>query len=195
MQDWRRQRDRALIHAGFVDRTGRASYGAYIASARWKNTRKRYFANHARACWICTRSSVPIVLHHRTYANIGYELTEDLVPLCSRCHSLVHDFRTTGKSFSGSVRALRWTYRVKGEKELQWLTKARRMRSGSRKIRRKVISSKIKVVNAADLTPEQRAKYALDKPGRAGSVSAWTQKLEPVPQFLGVEDPLPKVGG
>jgi hypothetical protein len=68
---------------------GYQSYRDYTRSSRWTRRRRSYYDRHPKTCWICSATE-GIVLHHRTYETIGSEPDEDLIPLCSVCHSLVH---------------------------------------------------------------------------------------------------------
>lgn len=66
------------------------SYEDYISSRGWEIRRADYFAGHPRKCQACG-STVQIQLHHKTYARMGRELDSDLVALCQKCHSEVHE--------------------------------------------------------------------------------------------------------
>lgn len=69
-------------------------YYAYINSKEWEAKKKDYYSRHFKICAICS-SIKRINLHHATYREFGKEKDEDLVPLCSGCHSELH--RTRGK--------------------------------------------------------------------------------------------------
>ena len=76
------------------------TYEDYISSAGWEKRRADYFAGHARKCFACGARD-KIQLHHKTYARMGRELDEDLMPLCERCHSEVHRIqRTSGRNLA-----------------------------------------------------------------------------------------------
>lgn len=74
---------------GRLERLGYASYDQYLASTHWRETRARYQAapDLPQAC-ICGETEVD--LHHKTYVRLGEERLTDLVPLCRRCHHMVH---------------------------------------------------------------------------------------------------------
>lgn len=64
------------------------SVRAYEQSWMWRNTRRRYRAmGGPRECFIC--ASRRIDLHHRSYAHIGHEALDELVPLCEDHHAMV----------------------------------------------------------------------------------------------------------
>lgn len=70
---------------------GFANYQDYLASAHWRDLRKRYFASQlSKRCHVCGRPGVD--LHHKTYRNLGHEYLWDLVPLCREHHREVHRF-------------------------------------------------------------------------------------------------------
>ena len=54
------------------------------------DARERYRASgRSRTCHVCGASDV-IELHHRSYARLGGETLDDLVPLCDDHHDEVH---------------------------------------------------------------------------------------------------------
>ena len=63
-------------------------YGKYLKSKAWFETREKFFEQVGQQC-IC---SDPVTqVHHKNYDNIGKEnLLMDLVGLCDRCHTGVH---------------------------------------------------------------------------------------------------------
>jgi 5-methylcytosine-specific restriction endonuclease McrA len=76
----------------------RSEYNAYMQSSQWSRRRSRYFETHRKVCKACgvIRS---IELHHKTYARLGNERDQDLVPLCHRCHLSLHrSQKKTGKN-------------------------------------------------------------------------------------------------
>jgi hypothetical protein len=64
-------------------------YKEYIKSQAWLRRRIAYYKTHEKKCAVC-KSSHRISLHHITYANVGREPDEDLVPLCLDCHENYH---------------------------------------------------------------------------------------------------------
>lgn len=67
----------------------RLDYDQYISSSKWERRKVAYYAKHPRVCRACGTDE-RIHLHHHTYARMGHELDDDLVPLCQNCHDLVH---------------------------------------------------------------------------------------------------------
>lgn len=75
---------------------GYKSYASYLSSSHWQTTRQRYRASDLpQDCYCCGEHEVD--LHHKTYENIGREPLTDLVPLCRRCHTLVHVLERRGE--------------------------------------------------------------------------------------------------
>lgn len=79
----------------------RATYERYIGSDRWRLRRERFFATHPRVC-SCCESEDDVQVHHLTYVRFGDELDDDLLALCQRCHSLVHQHH---RLHGGDLRA------------------------------------------------------------------------------------------
>lgn len=65
-------------------------YKAYLNSPRWQAIRKRLYREYDYKCDRCG-SSKNIQVHHLTYENLGEEKDEDLVVLCQKCHSELHE--------------------------------------------------------------------------------------------------------
>jgi hypothetical protein len=82
----RRQREARLQRLGFAD------YRVYLNSACWRETRERYWRDPdtRKACGLCGKNPSTLQLHHRTYARVGAEHLDDLVPVCLGCHQLIH---------------------------------------------------------------------------------------------------------
>ena len=79
-------------------RPPRAAYDAYLDSRAWSDKRKQWYAAWLTAagvepsCLVCGRrwTLKSGHLHHATYARLGAEPVEDLVPLCRRDHQRLH---------------------------------------------------------------------------------------------------------
>lgn len=76
--------------AGKAEESEPVNYNAYIQSEKWRRFRARYFrfSGHSKACVICGDNEVQ--LHHVTYANLGNEKYEDVIPLCQMHHATIH---------------------------------------------------------------------------------------------------------
>ncbi len=70
-------------------------YKKYICSPDWEAKKKLYYANHEKVCRSCGSDEREMHLHHRSYARIYNEADNDLMPLCSMCHSALHLFQKT----------------------------------------------------------------------------------------------------
>lgn len=95
------------VPAGHVDRwverkrfritMWRHAYGRhreYVAGPEWKARRRRYLRERSPAgCRMCARAwERQWPLHHKSYerAGGGQELDRDLIPVCERCHTFIH---------------------------------------------------------------------------------------------------------
>jgi len=65
-------------------------YEAYLKSPAWKSRRVSILQRAAGVCECCKHYE-PSEVHHLTYARVGSELDTDLMPVCSFCHSLLHE--------------------------------------------------------------------------------------------------------
>ena len=63
------------------------TYDAYLKSAVWKVKRDKVIQRDGGQC-VCGAQA--IVVHHKTYDNIGKEPLSDLVMVCKECHKRVH---------------------------------------------------------------------------------------------------------
>jgi hypothetical protein len=76
----------------------RARYASYMDSPAWHQRRQLWLeswtATHHRepACVVCQApwSLHNGDLHHRSYCRLGHEAFADLIPVCNRCHLLLH---------------------------------------------------------------------------------------------------------
>ena len=63
-------------------------YHLYLNSAAWYKKREQRMSIDGDVC-ACGAPAVHV--HHKTYENIGKELMSDLVSLCEKCHTHVHE--------------------------------------------------------------------------------------------------------
>lgn len=84
-----RQRDAAL------DRLGYGTYRDYLRSPHWVKVKARYRESILPQACMCGEETVD--LHHMTYERIGAERLADLLPLCRRCHAMVHELERRGE--------------------------------------------------------------------------------------------------
>lgn len=78
---------------------GFGTYAEYLASEHWSDFRKRYkVAGRRMTCLVC--GAKPIQLHHRTYARLGRERFEDVIPVCRPHHEAIHEWlKTSGRNY------------------------------------------------------------------------------------------------
>lgn len=77
-----------------LERKGYKSYREYLRSPHWLDTRRAYYASELPQRCMCGEADID--LHHMTYERIGSEELTDLVPLCRRCHQMVHALERRG---------------------------------------------------------------------------------------------------
>lgn len=67
-------------------------YYAYIRSDAWRQVKIRYLKSELpNHCYVCHAPwSNALQFHHRSYERLGNELLSDIVPVCQRCHLLIH---------------------------------------------------------------------------------------------------------
>lgn len=107
------RRPRAHAVVGRQRAAHRARYARYMASGRWFARRDRWVAEEtdtagAVVCAVCGDPWDD--LHHMTYARMGSERHDDLVPLCREHHDALHRAYEAGKwrgmQYEGVMRRL-----------------------------------------------------------------------------------------
>ena len=76
----------------------RVAYASWMGSPEWLDWRRRW-----RERWVCRHDGEPACvvcgktwtltngdLHHRSYDRLGGERWFDVIPLCRRCHDILH---------------------------------------------------------------------------------------------------------
>jgi hypothetical protein len=98
-------------------RHGFAGYSDYVRSTLWRQRAGRWYATHGRPpCCVCAAGREPgrvFHLHHvdRLRAGSGREPDRDLVPVCARCHTLVHKVERRLYALAFTLRASTWLVR------------------------------------------------------------------------------------
>lgn len=78
-----------------LQRVGFTSYSQYLSSSAWQAVKDRYRKSGRRLSCACGTTDVQ--MHHLTYARVGGdELLDDLLPLCNRCHQMIHALELRG---------------------------------------------------------------------------------------------------
>lgn len=73
----------------------RNAYARYLRTTWWRDFRRWYYRRFERSCCACGEKR-GVELHHLRYRDargrsvLGAESFSDVVPLCRRCHSMVH---------------------------------------------------------------------------------------------------------
>jgi len=84
-----------------------AGYYEYMASPAWRAVRAQRLALDGHKCRTCGHdgSVWPLTVHHVSYARLGAEdVQEDLLTLCSSCHSAITEAaRRRRKAVAGAV--------------------------------------------------------------------------------------------
>ena len=86
-------------------------YTEYMSSPEWRRKRAEYFeSGRPTCCYICgAPKDWDTQLHHRTYANLGHENLDDLVPVCPAHHKEITDGWLAVRSQKGPKGTL-WQY-------------------------------------------------------------------------------------
>ena len=81
----------SLLQAMAAGMTGNLyeSYGEYLRSSHWKETRDAALQRAGGRCCVCGGTD-GISVHHRSYERLGAETEDDLVVLCRSCHAIFH---------------------------------------------------------------------------------------------------------
>ena len=75
---------------------GFASYDEYLRSPHWQSFRRVYLAAAGwKGCHCCGEPKVE--LHHQSYARLGHEEPDDVIPLCRGCHERLHTLLKAGQ--------------------------------------------------------------------------------------------------
>lgn len=85
----------------------RAEYVSYMQSDAWSRRRDRYYAKHPRMCLVCNAKPPEVIeLHHLSYEHVYDEPDSELMPLCQRCHAVVHQLHSLlGGSLADATRS------------------------------------------------------------------------------------------
>lgn len=65
------------------------NYAEYLKTDIWKERADSARSRANGRCWTCNFKGA-LEVHHRTYDNVGRESPDDLVALCSPCHTAIH---------------------------------------------------------------------------------------------------------
>ena len=79
-----------FVSFDFIFKSQKEKYLDYLKSPEWDEKRKSKLKEAGFRCQLCN-SQGELHVHHRTYARILYEIPEDLIVLCSKCHEKFHD--------------------------------------------------------------------------------------------------------
>lgn len=96
--------------------SGYSRYSEYVAGPVWRSRARRWYAAHGKPpCCVCgvERDGRRFHLHHvdRFRAGGGREMDRDLVPICDRCHGLVHRVERRLYPLGVTLRATTWLVR------------------------------------------------------------------------------------
>lgn len=72
-------------------RMTKARYAAYLRSTHWHQLRREWYRRYGSACQALGCSGKADHLHHATYERLGNERFADLLALCERHHTQVHE--------------------------------------------------------------------------------------------------------
>ena len=85
-------------------------YSDYIGMLHWKEFRKSYISQRGHGCEVHTCKGIGTILHHRTYASLGYESFTEVFLVCKHHHDAIHDLvRRRSGIRTRQPRKERWT--------------------------------------------------------------------------------------
>ena len=68
-----------------------STYQDYVQSSHWKSFRLTYINSLiSPECELTFCKNIGVILHHRSYANMGNEQFEDVALVCESCHYKIH---------------------------------------------------------------------------------------------------------
>jgi hypothetical protein len=88
----------------------RREYAAYLASPQWQARRRQWLRNQQHrgvdpVCVVCGKPwTLDDDLHHASYANLGHERDEDLIPMDRDCHEALHRILDTSRAWRAMPR-------------------------------------------------------------------------------------------
>ena len=87
-------------------------YAQYIMSPHWTSLRQSYIKQRGDACSVASCWNRGCILHHRTYASLGFESFAEVFLVCVHCHNKIHRLvrRWSGYKVSKRVPVVRSDY-------------------------------------------------------------------------------------
>jgi hypothetical protein len=78
--------------SGFIpkERLNQMPYPEDLKTAYWQTVRSSALKRADYKCQLCGNGERPLEVHHTDYSRRGYELSSDIIALCSECHGSFH---------------------------------------------------------------------------------------------------------
>jgi 5-methylcytosine-specific restriction endonuclease McrA len=94
-------------------------YKEYLQSEHWKSLKERFYKSKRfkNKCFVCNQVSEKYNIHHKTYKWRGKEKLQNLVALCSKCHTEVH-FKDGVKLLNDKHTLNQRVYYLKSQKKI-----------------------------------------------------------------------------
>lgn len=73
-----------------------SAYNVYLQGDHWKNFREKTIKERKKCEHCGTEKN--LIVHHKSYLNLGSEKPEDVLVLCDDCHREVHEKAHSGKA-------------------------------------------------------------------------------------------------
>lgn len=73
-----------------VDELCKMPYAEYLQTRHWQEKRQEALRLEKYKCHLCNARGCELHVHHLTYKRRGCELQDDLMVLCDKCHTRVH---------------------------------------------------------------------------------------------------------
>jgi 5-methylcytosine-specific restriction endonuclease McrA len=88
-------------------------YQSYLESDEWLSFRDSVIAAYERKCACCGVPSYRLQVHHLHYDTLGWEVIDDVEPLCQQCHAIADETRATSTAARRIVQARRTPQRYR----------------------------------------------------------------------------------
>ena len=94
-------------HFPFIEPPRPFCYQEYLTSEHWDEVRRRELRFARYACRLCG-SKDNLQVHHRSYENLGYERSSDVIVLCGDCHHKFHQESKLADDPNFAHSKIRW---------------------------------------------------------------------------------------
>lgn len=86
------------LYSSFIKQLQDIDYIEYLKTEHWKHFRAECYKWSGYRCQLCNEKDIALSVHHKTYENRGRETFNDVIVLCLKCHSKIHDDKIINKN-------------------------------------------------------------------------------------------------